>query len=59
MIGELVEVLHISRGDGRCELIATCQRNGNRYEIALLDVDIKANAATSRLHAAYRRWSIT
>jgi hypothetical protein len=45
--------------DDRRELIATCQRNGKRYEIALLDVTIDGDPATSRLLAAYRRWSGT
>jgi hypothetical protein len=57
VVGEDVEVLHVGRGDGRRELIATCQRAGKRYEIALLDVDIHADPDTSRLVAAYRRWT--
>ena len=59
VIGEQVEVLSVSRGDNRSELIATCQRRGRRYEVALLDIDIDidADATTSRLIAAYRRWT--
>jgi hypothetical protein len=56
IIGEQLDVLYVGQGDGRRELIATCQRNGRRYEIALLDIDIDADPATSRLIAAYRRW---
>jgi len=56
VVGEEVEVLAISRGDNRQELIATCQRGGRHYEIALLDLDINADPATERLIAAYRRW---
>jgi hypothetical protein len=56
IIGEMVEVLHIAQGNGRRELIATCQRNGLRYEISVLDLNIQADPATSRLIAAYRRW---
>ena len=56
VVGEEVEVLSVSRGDNRQELIATCQRGGRRYEIALLDLDIDADPATERLIAAYRRW---
>jgi len=56
VVGEKVEVLSVSRGDNRQELIATCQRGGRRYEIALLDLDINADPATERLIAAYRRW---
>ena len=57
LIGEQVEVLSVSRGDNRSELIATCQSGGRRYEVALLDIDIDADATTSRLIAAYRRWT--
>lgn len=56
VIGEEVEVLSIGASGGRRELIAACQRAGRRHEIALLDVQIDADAATSRLLAAYRRW---
>lgn len=56
IIGEEVEMLHVGQDDNRRELIATCQRNGRRYEVALLDIDISADPATSRLVAAYRRW---
>src|SRR5579884_3546720 len=57
VIGEQVEVLHVGRADGHRELIATCQRNSRRYEIALLDIDSDADPATTRLIAAYRRWA--
>jgi Calcium binding len=56
VIGEDIQVLHVGRGDGRHELIATCERAGKRYEIALLDIDFNADPDTSRLIAAYRRW---
>ena len=56
VVGEDVEVLSISTANNRRELIATCQRNGRRYEIALLDIDLNADPDTSRLIAAYRRW---
>jgi hypothetical protein len=56
IVGEHVEVLHVSQANGRRELIATRQRAGRRYDIALLDIDIHADAPTSRLLAAYRRW---
>ncbi|MGB0091435.1 MAG: hypothetical protein WBP81_02720 [Solirubrobacteraceae bacterium] len=52
VVGEEVEVLHVGQANNRRELIATCQRN----ELALLDIDIKADPDTSRLIAAYRRW---
>lgn len=52
-------MLSVIRADNRHELIATCQRNGRRYEIALLDIDVNSDATTSRLIAAYRRWNGT
>jgi hypothetical protein len=57
VIGEELEVLQVGQADGRRELIATCKRNGRRYDIALLDIDIHADPATSRLLAAYHRWA--
>ncbi len=56
VVGEDVEVLSVSLGDHRRELIATCERAGRQYEVALLDIELWADAATSRLVAAYRRW---
>jgi hypothetical protein len=56
VVGEAVEVLSVATAERRRELVATCQRGGRRYEVALLDVEIQADAATSRLVAAYRRW---
>ncbi|HEY2595804.1 MAG TPA: calcium-binding protein [Chloroflexota bacterium] len=57
IIGQQVEVLSVSRANNRHELIATCERNGQRYQVALLDIDLQADEATSRLIAAYRRWT--
>lgn len=59
VIGEHVQILHVGQATGRRELTATCQRHGRRYEIALLDIDISADPDTSRLIAAYRRWTGT
>jgi Calcium binding len=56
VVGEEVEVLSVTAKDHRHELIATCKRGGRRYDIALLDIDVRADRATSRLIAAYRRW---
>jgi hypothetical protein len=56
VVGEDVEVLSVSTANNRRELIATCQRNGRRYEIALLDIELNADPDTSRLIAAYGRW---
>ena len=56
VVGEEVEVLSVWVKDHRRELIATCKRGGKKYDVALLDTDVRGNAATSRLIAAYRRW---
>jgi hypothetical protein len=56
IVGEDVEVLSVAIRNNRRELIATCQRGGSRYEVALLDIEFHADAATSRLVAAYQRW---
>ncbi len=56
VIGETVDVLSVTTTGNRRELIAICQRNSKRYEIALLDIDIHADPTTSRLLAAYQRW---
>ncbi len=57
VIGEDVEVLSVATQHGRRELVATCQRDGHKYQIALLDVELKADPATARVLAAYRRWA--
>lgn len=59
LIGENIDVLSIGITNGRRELIATCQHNGQRYDIALLDITLDTDQATSRLLAAYRRWTNT
>lgn len=56
VIGESVEVRWIGVGDRRRELIATCQRAGRDYDVALLDISLQADPTTSRLLNAYRRW---
>jgi hypothetical protein len=56
VIGEDVEVLSVGLSDRRQELIATCQRDGRRHELALLDITVQADPTTARLLAAYRRW---
>jgi hypothetical protein len=57
VIGEDVQVLSVARQNGRRELVATCERGGRKYQIALLDVELKADPATERLLAAYRWWA--
>jgi hypothetical protein len=56
VIGEDVQVLSVARQNGRRELVATCERGGREFQIALLDVEIKADPGTERLLAAYRWW---
>lgn len=56
VVGEEVQVLSVSVENNRRELIATCKRGGHRYNVALFDIDLRADPATSRLIAAYRRW---
>jgi hypothetical protein len=59
VVGEDIEVLSATTANNRRELIGICQRNDKRYEIALLDIDIHADPTTTRLLAAYRRWTGT
>jgi len=42
VIGEDVQVLSVARQNGRRELVATCERGGRKFQIALLDVELKA-----------------
>ncbi len=56
VIGEEVEVLSLSADDSRGELVATCRRAGRRYKVALQEIDLRSDPATSRLFAAYKRW---
>lgn len=57
VIGEDIQVLSIATEHGRRELIATCERGGRKYRVALLDVELNADPATKRLLAAYRWWA--
>lgn len=56
VIGEEVEVLSLTADDNRGELVATCRRAGRRYKVALQEIDLRSDPATSRLFAAYKRW---
>lgn len=49
-------MLSVGLGDGRRELIATCDRAGQRYRVAVLDVDLAGDDNAVRLVDAYRRW---
>jgi hypothetical protein len=59
VIGQPVAVLSVATADGRAELIATIRHDSQRYKIALLDVTLAADPTTTRLLAAYRRWTRT
>jgi hypothetical protein len=59
IIGQPVEVLAVATADGRAELIATIRHDSQRYKIALLDITLDADPTTTRLLAAYRRWTGT
>jgi hypothetical protein len=47
VVGEEVEVLSVAIKDNRRELIATCKPGGRRCDIALLDVNLRPDPATS------------
>ena len=56
VIGEDVEVLSLTADDTRGELVATCQRAGHRYKVALQEIDLHFPPDASPLFAAYKRW---
>jgi hypothetical protein len=56
VIGEEVTVHSVATKNGRRELIATCEHNGRRYQLALLDIELHTDPTTERLVAAYRYW---
>lgn len=57
VIGEPVTLISVATESGRREFIATCERHGRRYQLALLDIHLDADPATNQLVAAYRRWA--
>lgn len=59
IVGEHIEIQSVHIDGDRRELIATCRRDDRTHQVALLDVDLNADPATSRLLAAYRRWNRT
>jgi hypothetical protein len=59
VIGHDIEVLSVATIPNRRELIATCRHNGHDYHLALLDIDLHTDPATTQLLAAYRRWAGT
>ena len=57
VVGEEVQLLSVATHDGRRELIATCERQGRSYRVALFDIELKADPATARILAACRQWA--
>jgi|ERR1700683_233905 len=57
VIGEEIRVISIGITNGRRELIATCEHNGHRHQMAVLDVEVNGDPTTNTLVAAYRRWN--
>jgi hypothetical protein len=57
VIGQDIEVLTVATSNNRAELIATIRSHGQRYTVALLDIQLDADPATTRLLAANRRWT--
>ena len=55
VVGEDVQVLSVAIQHGRRELVAHCEREGRKYQIALLDVELKADPC---YRAAGRRLSM-
>ena len=57
VVGVPVRVTGVKAGpDMRSGLIAVCEREGSRYEIALADVTFEPRSQLGGVVAAYRRW---
>ena len=56
VIGQDVRVSSVAVPNGRRELIARCERQGRRYDLALLDVENTSDNAFDRILAAYCKW---
>jgi hypothetical protein len=57
VVGVPVRVIGVKAGpDMRSGLIAICDREGSRHEIALADVTFEPDTPLGRVAAAYRRW---
>ncbi len=52
-----VRVIGVIDGpDVRRGPIAVCERDGQRFEVSLVDVDFEPGSQLGRVAAAYRRW---
>jgi Calcium binding len=58
VMGVPVTLLRVDSADGPLRgLVAHCQRDGDDYQISLLDVAVPRETAVSRVLAAYRHWA--
>lgn len=57
IVGVPVQVTAVGQGpDERRGLTAVCERDGNRYEVSLVDLRFETDSDVGRVAAAYRRW---
>jgi hypothetical protein len=56
VIGQEVRVSSVTVPNGRRELIARCEHQGRRYDLALLDEEDTSDSAFDRILAAYCKW---
>ena len=57
VVGVQVRVVGVAAGpDARRGLVARCERDGGRYDIALVDVAFDSGSELGKVAAAYRRW---
>lgn len=57
VVGTPIRVIGVTQGpDVRRGLIAVCERDGQRFEVSLVDVDFEPRSELGHVAAAYRRW---
>ena len=58
VMGVPVTLVSVDSADGPLRgLVANCQRDGDDYQICLLDVAVPQGTEVSRVLAAYRHWA--
>ena len=58
VMGMPVTLVGVDSADGPLQgLVANCQRDGDDYQICLLDVVVPRGSEVSRVLAAYRHWA--
>jgi hypothetical protein len=58
VMGVPVTLVGVDSPDGPLQgLVATCRRDGDDYQISLLDVAVPRGTEVSRVLAAYRHWA--